>query len=235
MPNSEQRVLDGRVEPVGDELLERVDVVRQARDQPAGAVALEVAELERLDVREEVAAEVGEHALADPGREVRLRDSRRPSRAAPRRRTRPSRRAARGGRRGTMPRSIASFAANGDGEPVAVPTSSATADRIALPRYGRTSVNSRPRRWNVRRHENFVPSGASTPIGRMRDAHETRLRGRVLVERDERAVDEAVAPDLGVDRVRVDELRRACRARRRARPRARRSRRPARSSRAGAR
>ena len=33
-----------------------------------------------------------------------------------------------------------------------------------------------------------------------------RLRGRILVERDERAVDEAVAPDLRVDGVRVDEL-----------------------------
>ena len=63
-----------RVEAVGDELLERVDVVGQARDQPAGAIALEVAELERLDVREEIAAQVGEHALPDPGREVGLRD-----------------------------------------------------------------------------------------------------------------------------------------------------------------
>ena len=28
----------------------------------------------------------------------------------------------------------------------------------------------------MRRHENLVPSGASTPMGRMADAHETRLR-----------------------------------------------------------
>ncbi len=69
----EQRVLHARGETARDELLERVDVVGQARDQPAGAIALEVAELEPLDVREEVAAQVGEHALADPGREVRLR------------------------------------------------------------------------------------------------------------------------------------------------------------------
>ena len=69
----EQRVLDARIEPVGDEVLERVDVVGQARDQPAGAVALEVAELERLDVLEEVAPQIGEDALPDPGREVGLR------------------------------------------------------------------------------------------------------------------------------------------------------------------
>src|SRR5204862_5601124 len=36
----------------------------------------------------------------------------------------------------------------------------------ALPIW--TSVKSRPRRVNVRFHENLVPSGASTPIGRMR-------------------------------------------------------------------
>ena len=58
-----QPVLHARGEPVGDELLQRVDVVRQARDQHAGAVALEVAELERLDVGEQV-ARAGRSALA---------------------------------------------------------------------------------------------------------------------------------------------------------------------------
>ena len=51
---------------VGDELVERLDVVRQAGDDRAGAVALVVAEREPLEVREEPRAQVGEDALARP-------------------------------------------------------------------------------------------------------------------------------------------------------------------------
>ena len=46
----------------------------------AGAVALEVAEREPLQVAEELLAQVGEDPLADPAREVRLRRARRPGR-----------------------------------------------------------------------------------------------------------------------------------------------------------
>ena len=54
------------------EHLQRLDVVREARDEDAGALALEVAEREPLHVLEEVDAQVVEHALADPAGEVRL-------------------------------------------------------------------------------------------------------------------------------------------------------------------
>ena len=43
-----------------------------------GAVALEVAEREPLQVAEELLAQVGEDPLADPAREVRLRHARAP-------------------------------------------------------------------------------------------------------------------------------------------------------------
>ena len=68
-----QRVLDQRGDAVGDELVERLDVVRQPADQDAGAVALVEAEREPLQVAEEVVAQVGEHPLARPAGEVGLR------------------------------------------------------------------------------------------------------------------------------------------------------------------
>ncbi len=67
-----ERVLDQRGEAVGDELVERFDVVRQPADQDAGAVALVEAEREALQVAEEVVAEVGQHPLARPAGEVGL-------------------------------------------------------------------------------------------------------------------------------------------------------------------
>ena len=68
-----QRVLDQAGEPVRDELVERLDVVREAADDHARAVALVEAEGEPLQVAEEARAEVGEDPLADPAREVGLR------------------------------------------------------------------------------------------------------------------------------------------------------------------
>ncbi len=61
------------VNAVGDELVERLDVVREPADQHAGAVALVEAEREPLEVAEEVVAQVGEHPLARPAGEVGLR------------------------------------------------------------------------------------------------------------------------------------------------------------------
>ena len=77
--DQDQGVAQRRRDAVGDELLERVDVVRQARDDATRALALEVAELEALDVGEQVDAQVGEHAAADPRRRVRLHRHRRPA------------------------------------------------------------------------------------------------------------------------------------------------------------
>ncbi len=71
-PDERERVLDERRDAVGDELVERLDVVRQPADDHAGAVPLVEAEREPLQVAEEVVAQVGEHALARPAGEVRL-------------------------------------------------------------------------------------------------------------------------------------------------------------------
>ena len=62
----QERVLDERRDAVRHELVEGVDVVRQAADDHTGAVPLVVAEREPLEVAEQLAAEVGEHALARP-------------------------------------------------------------------------------------------------------------------------------------------------------------------------
>ena len=67
-----QRVLHEARDAVGDELVDRLDVVRQPADDHAGAVALVEAEREALQVREEPVAQVGQDALADPARQVRL-------------------------------------------------------------------------------------------------------------------------------------------------------------------
>ena len=67
-----QRVLDEARDAVRDELVDRLDVVRQPADDHAGPVALVEAEREPLQVREEADAQVGEDPLADPAGEVRL-------------------------------------------------------------------------------------------------------------------------------------------------------------------
>ena len=71
--DEDERVLHEARDAVGDELVERLDVVRDAADRRAGAIALVVAEREPLEVAEELDAQVGERALADPARVVRLR------------------------------------------------------------------------------------------------------------------------------------------------------------------
>ena len=67
-----ERVLDEARDPVGDELVDRLDVVRQPADDHARAVPLVEAEREVLEVVEEVVAQVGQDALADPAGEVGL-------------------------------------------------------------------------------------------------------------------------------------------------------------------
>ncbi len=69
----EQRVLDQARDPVGDELVERLDVVRDPADDHAGAVALVEAEREPLQMPEELVAQVGQDPLAHPARQVRVR------------------------------------------------------------------------------------------------------------------------------------------------------------------
>ena len=66
MPTRSERVLDEAGDAVRDELVERLDVVRDPADDRAGAVSLVVAEREALEVVEELDAEVGERSLARP-------------------------------------------------------------------------------------------------------------------------------------------------------------------------
>ena len=69
----QERVLDQARDAVGDELVERLDVVRDPADDHAGPVALVVAEREPCEMGEELVPQVGEDALARPAGEVRVR------------------------------------------------------------------------------------------------------------------------------------------------------------------
>ena len=73
-----ERGAEQRHDPVGDELVERLHVVGQARDDHAGLAARVEADRERLQVREQLQAQVLQHALADPADEVGLRVGRAP-------------------------------------------------------------------------------------------------------------------------------------------------------------
>ena len=67
-----EAVLDEARDAVGDELVDRLDVVRQPADDHARAGALVETEGEPLEMAEEPGAQVGQDALADPAREVSL-------------------------------------------------------------------------------------------------------------------------------------------------------------------
>jgi hypothetical protein len=77
-----QRALDETRNAVGDQLVECLHVVRQPADDHAGAVPLVEAERQSLEVLEQVQPEVGQHPLADPARQVRLRVRHAPVRQA---------------------------------------------------------------------------------------------------------------------------------------------------------
>ena len=62
-----QRVDDERRQALVEDVRERVDVARQPRDDPAGLLLREVAERQRGQVVEEVAAQLEHDALADAG------------------------------------------------------------------------------------------------------------------------------------------------------------------------
>ena len=70
--DEDERVLHEARDAVRDELVERLDVVRDPTDDCAGPVPLVVAERQALQVAEELDAEVGERPLADPAGEVGL-------------------------------------------------------------------------------------------------------------------------------------------------------------------
>ena len=73
-----QRAGEERHDPVGDELVERLHVVGQPRDQHAGLAAAEEADRLALQVREDPQPQVLQRALADPADEIRLQVRRAP-------------------------------------------------------------------------------------------------------------------------------------------------------------
>jgi hypothetical protein len=73
-----ERVLHEAGDAIGDELVDRLDVIGQAADDHTGSIALVEAEREALEVVEEAVAQVGQDSLADPAGEVRLRIAHRP-------------------------------------------------------------------------------------------------------------------------------------------------------------
>ena len=73
-----QRRAEQRHDPVGDELVERLHVVGQPRDDHARLAPREEGDRERLQVREQLDPQVLQHALADPADEVGLRVGGRP-------------------------------------------------------------------------------------------------------------------------------------------------------------
>ncbi len=103
-----ERVDDERRQSLVEHVRERVDVARQARDDPARLLLREVAERERGEVLEEVAAQVEHDLLADPGEHEPGRRPEHPGRQRRRRCTRPRRRVSRVGSPALMPLSIAS-------------------------------------------------------------------------------------------------------------------------------
>ena len=72
-PDERERVLDEARDAVGDELVERLDVVRQAANDHARTVPFVKTQRQPLQVTEEMVAEVGQHPLARPAGEVGLR------------------------------------------------------------------------------------------------------------------------------------------------------------------
>ena len=77
-----QRGLEQRHDGVGDERVERLDVVGHARDEHARRPALVEADRQLLQVAEDLQAQVGQRALADPADEVGLRVASPPRRRA---------------------------------------------------------------------------------------------------------------------------------------------------------
>ena len=67
-----ERVGDQGRDAVGDELVQRVDVVGQPADDPARLLPAEEVEAQLLQVREQLAAQVVDDVLADPAGEVGL-------------------------------------------------------------------------------------------------------------------------------------------------------------------
>jgi hypothetical protein len=156
-----QRRLEQRRQPVGDQLVERLDVVGQARDDHPGAVARVEADRQRLQVLEQLDPQVLQRALADPADEVGLRVGGDPYTHR------------RGEERDDdqssaptswllMPSSIASFASGAGASAAPVAATSETNIASTRQRYGASS-STRPRSLRRARRS---PAGAREPARR---------------------------------------------------------------------
>ena len=114
-----QAVDHQRGHAVGDQLVEGLDVVGQPAHRPAGRHALVVAELEPHEVLEGVGAQVEQHALAHPGREVGLAGSPRRQPTRPTTTNRPTASSSMALSRGSMPESMPNWASAGPARPQA--------------------------------------------------------------------------------------------------------------------
>ena len=163
--------------------------------------------------REEVAAQVGEHALADPGREVRLRDRGAAADERRRRRTRRVQRRARCRSPGTMPRSIANLASSGASRPTAVRRAARPREDRLARLYGRDEREEARRAGGTCRCHGPSPRAASTPTRRAADVTGAPPAASSPSSATNVRSTRPCVADLGVDRV-------ASRRARRARPRA---------------
>ena len=239
VPISVRPGLEERHDGVGDEAVERLDVVGHARDQDAGGPALVEADRQRLQVREDADAQVGERALADPADEVGLRVGHRPRRAAPRRRKAITTSTSVAGVvawrcRRRSPR----FASSGGASEAAVPSTSASdasarraRGRGAAARAARAGCAPRVPRRRALAGPLRARCGPAADGEGSQPAHLALAR----LAREEDLVGQPLLDDLAVELGGVEQLARGRRARRPRRARARRSRRRARSSRAGGR
>ena len=186
-------------------------------------------------------AQVGEHALADPARQVRLRAAEAPkptSAASEERDDDPGQPAPRSPGTDARRRSRA-WRGSGGRAPTSVcreQRDDARADRAR--RYGRTSRDEQApsrRTWSAATTSSCDarPPAARSDAGGAHAA--ARPSARVLARATNARLEQAVLVDPAVDRAASRAARRACRARRCGRRRGRRSRRRARSSRAGGR
>ena len=236
MPISVSDGLEQRHDAVGDELVERLDVVGHARDQHARRAALVEADRQRLQVAEDAA---GAGPAARAGRPSRRGRSARRSRAqtssAETRNATTTRSSVATSPCG-MPSSIAGLASGGGASDAAVPSDQRdehqhrrAPGRAAAARAARAAcarARSVPRR---RRRRSSRRTSAAWRAHRPATSRSSGLRVRKTWSGRPFSTISRYSSDC------VEQLVVACRARRSGRPRARRSRRPARSSTAGGR
>ena len=178
-----QRGLEQRHDGVGDEAVERLDVVGHARDQHARRAALVEADRQLLQVREDPHAQVRRARAGRPSR--RGRSARR---SRPRPRARETRNATtisverRRGRPCWMPLSIAALASSGGASDAAVPTTQRDEHQHDARAGTGAAGRSRPRRLRPRAAR-AAQAPAQVVAARRRAARPRRRRSQPATSR----------------------------------------------------